>query len=286
MPHGSADQPKSAGQVNVYWRRRVIALVAGLGLLALVTWTVNGALGGGSTRRATDLSQTTGHHSAPRAPGAASATPRPGASSPGPSSPGPSSTGPSSTGPSSTGPSNAGAGATPSPTGKPTPTPSSSAAHHAAAKHRPHLAGRRGRPAAAAGACSGANLVLSLSSARYSYPAHARPQFDVSVVSTAHGRCTADLGAAQLHVLIRAGGKTRVWDSADCVRSAAPRATTLARGVPAVVQFTWNRTTSVPGCRLPRQAVRPGTYTATAYRGNQSSQARIFVLKGRGIAVP
>ncbi len=271
MPHGSADQPKSAGQVNVYWRRRVIALVAGLGLLALVTWTVNGALGGGSTRRATDLSQTTGHHSAPRAPGAASATPRPGPSSPGPSSPGPS---------------NAGAGATPSPTGKPTPTPSSSAAHHAAAKHRPHLAGRRGRPAAAAGACSGANLVLSLSSARYSYPAHARPQFDVSVVSTAHGRCTADLGAAQLHVLIRAGGKTRVWDSADCVRSAAPRATTLARGVPAVVQFTWNRTTSVPGCRLPRQAVRPGTYTATAYRGNQSSQARIFVLKGRGIAVP
>ncbi len=47
MPHGSADQRKSAGQVNIYWRRRVIALVAGLGMLALVTWTVNGALGGG-----------------------------------------------------------------------------------------------------------------------------------------------------------------------------------------------------------------------------------------------
>jgi len=261
MPHGSADQTKSAGQVDVYWRRRVIALVAGLGLLALVTWTVNGALGGGSTQRTTDLSQTTGHHSAPPAPGSASTTPHPGAS-------------------------NAGASATPSPTGKPAPTPSSSATHHAAAKHRPHRAGRRGQQAAAAGACSSANLVLSLSSARYSYPAHARPRFDVSVVSTAHGRCTADLGAAHLHVLIRAGGKTRVWDSADCVRSAAPRATTLARGVPEVVQFTWNRTTSASGCRLPRRAVRPGTYTATAYSGNLSSQAMIFVLKGRGIAVP
>jgi hypothetical protein len=271
MPHGSADQPKSAGQVNIYWRRRVIALVAGLGMLTLVTWTVNGALGGGSPRRITDLSQTTGHHSAPAAPGSAPATPRPAASS---------------AAASSAGASSAGASATPSPTGKPTPTPSSSATQHATAKHRPHPAGRRGQRVGAAGACSGANLVLSLSSARYSYPRHARPQFDVSVVSTARGRCTANLGAAHLHVQIRAGGKTRVWDSADCVRSAAPRATTLARGVPAVVQFTWNRTTSAPGCRLPHRAVRAGTYTATAYSGNLSSRAMIFVLKGRGIAVP
>jgi hypothetical protein len=274
MPHGSADQPKSAGQVNVYWRRRVIALVAGLGLLALVTWTVNGALGGGSARPTTDLSQTSSHHSASPAPGSASATPGPDASGAGASGTGASGTGAS------------GTGATPSPTGKHAPTPSSSVTHHAAAKHRSHPAGRRGRHAAAAGACSAANLVLSLSSARYSYPAHARPQFGVSVVSTARGRCTANLGAAHLDVLIRAGGKSRVWDSADCVRSAAPRATTLARGVPAVVHFTWSRTTSAPGCRLPRRAVRPGTYTATAYSGNLSSQAMIFVLKGRGIAVP
>jgi hypothetical protein len=260
MPHGPADQPKSAAQVNVYWRRRVIALVAGLGMLALVTWTVNGALGGGSTGRTTELSQTTGHRTAPRTPGSGSAMP---------ATPG---TVPSSTVPSSTLPSRAGAGgtgATPPPTGKPTPTPSSSAKHHPAA-----------------GACSGANLVLSLTSDRYSYPAHGRPQFDVSVVSTARGRCTAALGAAHLHVRIRAGGKTRVWDSADCARSAAPRVTALARGVPVVIQFTWNRTTSTPGCRPPRRAVRPGTYTATAYRGNRSSQAVIFVLKGRGVAVP
>ena len=253
MPQGPADQPKSAGQVNVYWRRRVIALVAGLGMLALVTWTVNGALGGGSTQRSTDLSQTTGHHSAPPTPGAGSATP--GAV------------------PSSTGPSQAGAGgpgSTPSPTGKPTPTPSSSVTHHAAAT----------------GGCSGSSLVLSLSSTRYSYPAHAHPQFDVSVVSTAHGRCTVALGAAHLHILIRAAGKTRVWGSADCARSTAPRVTTLARGVPAVVQFTWNRTTSAPGCRPPHRPVRPGTYTATAYSGNLSSHAMIFVLKGRRVAGP
>jgi len=253
MPHGPADQPKSAAAVNVYWRRRVIALVAGLGMLGLVTWTVNGALGGGSTRGSTDLSQTTGHHSAPPAPGSGPTTPATVPSSPVPSGPG------------------AGAaGATPSPSGKPRPTPAPSATHHATP----------------AGACSAASLVLSLTSVRHSYPAHVRPQFDVSVVSTARGRCTAALGAAHLHVRIRTDGKARVWDSADCARSPAPRRTRLARGVPVVVAFTWNRTTSAPGCRLPRRAVRPGTYTATAYSGHRSSQAMIFVLKGRGTAVP
>jgi hypothetical protein len=253
MPHGPADQPKSAAAVNVYWRRRVIALVAGLGMLGLVTWTVNGALGSGSTRQATDLSQTTGHHSAPLVPATGSTTPATVPGSPVPSAAG-----------------DGAAGATPSPSAKPTPAPSSSAAHHATR----------------VGACSAASLVLSLTSARHSYPAHVRPQFDVSVVSTARGRCTAALGAAHLHVRVRTAGKARVWDSADCTRSAGPRVTRLARGVPVVVQFTWNRTTSAPGCRLPRRAVRPGTYTATAYSGHRSSQAMTFVLKGRGMAVP
>jgi len=201
-----------------------------------------------------DLSQTTGHHSARPALGSGSTTPGTGPSSPGPSRA-----------------ASGAAGATPSPSGKPTPAPSSSATHHAAA----------------AGTCSAASLVVSLTSARYSYPAHVRPQFDVSVVSTARGRCTAALGAAHLHVRIRAGGKARVWDSADCARpAAAARVTRLARGVPVVVQFSWNRTTSAPGCRSPHRAVRPGTYTATAYSGHRSSPAMTFVLKGRGTAVP
>jgi hypothetical protein len=46
------------------------------------------------------------------------------------------------------------------------------------------------------------------------------------------------------------------------------------------VQITWNRKTSAPGCRDPHRAVRPGTYTATAYSGKLSSRAMTFVLKG------
>ncbi|HEY8042895.1 MAG TPA: hypothetical protein VIF35_01405 [Streptosporangiaceae bacterium] len=256
MPRSSADQPKSAGHTDVYWRRRVIALAAGIGLLALVTWTVNGALGGGGTRQASNLSQTTSQHSGHPATPAASVTPGAPAGR---------------------------ASGTPSPAG--TPARSSSAKHGAAATRHP--AGQRGRksPARAAAACPRAGLVLSLFSARYSYPAHARPEFSIDVVSTTPGRCTVNLGVKNLHIVIRAGGKKQVWDSAACTRP-APRATTLARGVPAVVQITWNRQASATGCQGPRRAARPGTYTATAYSGKLGSGTRIFVLKGHGIAVP
>ena len=249
MSRGSADQPKTPGQVNVYWRRRVIALAAGLGMLALVAWTVNGALAGGP-RQATDLSQTTSQH--PGRPSTPPATSSPAASPGGTAS------------------------ATPSPTV--TPTPSPSATGHAAAKRHP--AGRGRKPAAgASGACPHAGLVLSLFSARHSYPARAQPEFDVDVVSTASGRCSADLGASHLHVVIRSDGK-QIWDSADCA-GLAPRATTLARGVPATVPITWNRKTSAPGCRAAHRAVRPGSYTATAYIGNLSSRAVTVVLRAR-----
>ena len=249
MSRGSADQPKTPGQVNVYWRRRVIALAAGLGMLALVAWTVNGALAGGP-RQATDLSQTTSQHRGrPSTPPATSSP----AASPGGT-----------------------ASATPSPTV--TPTPSPSATGHAAAKRHP--AGRGRKPAAgASGACPHAGLVLSLFSARHSYPARAQPEFDVDVVSTASGRCSADLGPSHLHVVIRSDGK-QIWDSADCA-GLAPRATTLARGVPATVPITWNRKTSAPGCRAAHRAVRPGSYTATAYIGNLSSRAVTVVLRAR-----
>ncbi len=253
MPRRSADQPKSAGQVNLYWRRRVIALVAGLGMLALVAWTVNGALGGGGAKQVTDLSQTASQHPSAPASGSARATP-------------------------------AAAVGSASRVAKPAPSPSSSATPGTSGKHGAaatgHPAGRRGRKTAAApGPCPGSDLVLSLFSARYSYPAHTRPQFSVNVVSTAPGRCTANLGPAQLHLVIRAG-QSQVWDSAGCARPTA-QATTLARGVPAAVQITWNGRTSLPGCRPVHRAARPGTYSATAYTGKLSSRTVIFVLKGR-----
>ena len=136
------------------------------------------------------------------------------------------------------------------------------------------------------GTCPHGDVVLSLFAARYSYPAHAVPQFQLDVVSTAPGTCTFALGAGHVQLLVRAGGIRRVWDSADCARPAGPQAARLAKGVPAVLNFTWDRKTSAPGCAGCRAAGRPGTYTATAYGGRLSSQPLIFVLRAPGIGVP
>jgi len=235
----------------------VIALAAGIGLIGLVAWTVNGALGVGTASQSAEVSHAAGRAAHHPAAAAAAAPSTPAAGSPRPA-------------------------ATASPSARSTPRPAGSSA-------RKHPARRPGNAATAAGgsrACPGAAIVLSLFAAKYSYPAHALPQFEVDVVSTAPRTCTFDLGAQSVQLLIRAGGKDRVWGSADCVRSPGHRVTRLVRGVPAVVRISWDRKTSAPGCRLPRKAAQPGTYTATAYSGKLLSPTLIFVLSAPGIAVP
>ena len=128
--------------------------------------------------------------------------------------------------------------------------------------------------------------MLSLFTTKYHYLAHQAPRFQLDVVSTAARPCSFDVGAKHVQLVIKAGGERRVWDSADCVRSAGQRMERLTRGVPAVLRISWDRKTSAAGCRAPGQAAQPGTYTATARSGPLRSQSLIFVLAGRGIAVP
>ena len=128
--------------------------------------------------------------------------------------------------------------------------------------------------------------MLSLFTTKYRYLAHQAPRFLLDVVSTATRPCSFDVSAKHVQLVIKAGGERRVWGSADCVRSACLRMDRLTRGVPAVLRISWDRKTSAAGCRRPGQAAQPGTYTATARSGPLRSQSLIFVLAGRGIAVP
>ena len=128
--------------------------------------------------------------------------------------------------------------------------------------------------------------MLSLFTTKYRYLAHQAPRFLLDVVSTAARPCSFDVSAKHVQLVIKAGGERRVWGSADCVRSAGQRMERLTRGVPAVLRISWDRKTSAAGCRLPGKAAQPGTYTATARSGPLRSQSLIFVLAGRGIAVP
>lgn len=236
-------------------------LAAAIGVLALIAWTVNGALGGpGNAQQAADTTHTGKHGHA----GVAAATsPAPAAGTAAPT---------------------ATATATPQPTGQ------ASAGHstgkHSTGKHSRQHAGHGAGPKGAAATCPPGSVVLSLFTTKYRYLAHQAPRFQLDVVSTAARPCTFDVGAKHVQLVIKAGGERRVWDSADCVRSGGQRMQRLTRGVPAVLRISWDRKTSAPGCRLPAQAAQAGTYTATARSGPLRSQSLIFVLAGRGIAVP
>jgi hypothetical protein len=250
-----------AGQADIYWRRRVAALALGIAILALLAWTVNGAMGGGKAARptaaVTDLPGQAAH------PAGSPGAPSPTAASTGTAAPAAS----------------ASASASASPKRAPTPTAAATRTRRPARPDKATTTAQGVRP------CPAGDVVISLFAAQYSYGPHDVPQFEVDVVSTAPRLCTFNLGVKNVRLLIRSGS-ARVWGSADCARGAGPQVTKLAKGVPAVLRISWDRKTSVPGCRLPGRVAQPGTYTATAYSGQFRTQTMIFVLRGPGVAEP
>lgn len=230
-----------------YWRRRFLALAAGLAVLAVIAWAFSGVLaaGGGAAASARHgspghLARPTGGHGSGRASGSGvpqtspSATSAPTSSTP-PGSPAPASPTPGVTQP---------------------PGPASSGA---------------------ARACKPGEVVLSLFSSQESYGQGQLPEFDVDVVSTSAQTCAFNVGPRFLALVITAGGK-RIWSSADCVAGPGSLLTDLARGVPTVVPLSWDRESSAPGCRVASRQVTAGSFAAAASAGGLASNSLTFTL--------
>jgi hypothetical protein len=277
MSGSTPDSRPRPGHSDVYWRRRAIALAAAIGVLTLIAWTVNGALGGaGNAKQAADTTHSGKHgHSGVAAAAATSAAPSAGAAAP---------TAAATVTPRPTGQASAGHSTGQHSTGQ-SSTGKHSTGQNSTGKHSRHHAGQAAGQKDTGAACAPGSVVLSLFTTKYRYLAHQAPRFQLDVVSTAARPCSFDVGTKHVQLVIKAGGERQVWDSADCVRT-GQRMERLTRGVPAVLRISWDRKTSAAGCRSPGQAARPGTYTATARSGALHSQSLIFVLAGRGIAVP
>ncbi|MBO0776562.1 MAG: hypothetical protein J2P34_09620 [Actinobacteria bacterium] len=252
--------PDGPGRVrqSVYWRRRATVLALGFGVVSLVVWAVSGLLGGGP------------HAGSP----AAAATGRASGHGQG-----------TQTGTASAGATPAGiasAGATPAGTPSAAATPSTSPPA-AAGGH--HSSGKP--PAGVPAACKPRDVVVSLTSDRGSYRRGVNPHFTVYLVSVGDHDCSVNVGPGHLSVVIKSGGNHRIWDSADCAR-AKSHFVQLSRGVPQVRHFSWNRKGSSPGCQLATASAHSGTYTATAVvpAAHLASRDRVFVLRGRGTAMP
>jgi hypothetical protein len=133
---------------------------------------------------------------------------------------------------------------------------------------------RRAAPAAPP-TCPVAGIQLRLAASQPSYSPQQLPEFDVYVVSTAGYSCTFDVGARYVQLQISAG-TGRVWTSAECAEGLAVRLATLHRGVPDVVQMTWDDQYSSAGCPMPGRAAPSGSYTARATADSAASNAVTF----------
>lgn len=258
-------------QPDAYWRRRVIALVAGLTLLGLLAWAFSG--GGKPASTAQKSAQATGILPAAAYSGAPTSTsPAVGRSGVGPAAslPFPSV--------SSSGPGQPGSDR----------TAGGRSAARAAASNKTAAVGAGAADGVApatsggvepGGGCSPGSVVLSLFSSRPDYFAGQYPELDVYAVSTASRACSFDVGPAKLHVLVMSSGRV-IWDSADCTRGEPNRAAELSRGVPAQEWVTWNRTVSLPGCVTLASAARPGSYQVQARDTTVASPVRTIRLVG------
>jgi hypothetical protein len=239
-------------QAATYWRRRFVALVIGLAVLAVIAWAFSGALGGATA------TANSAHGSSGTRVGHSGSGPAPGAA--GPSS--------------ASGSASASASAAPSPSATSGPGRAGATTQAAAADSPAATRGSAGGP----GYCPGKDVVLSLFPSQGSAGPRGVPQFDVDVVSTAAQTCKFNLGARYLTLVITSG-KSRIWNSADCVQGQAWLVTDLQRGVPTVLPISWNGLLSTPGCAGRPSQVPAGTYSATATDGPLASNSETFRVR-------
>jgi hypothetical protein len=226
----------------VYWRRRFLALLAGLAILGIVGWACLGAIGGGGAtgNNAADVGHVTHSH----ASGAAAADAQASAGS----SPGSASVSPA-----------------PSATAVKSPAP---------------VAGATTRPSASPAApppCSAGDVVISVFATQASYDQDEPPAFNVDVVSTSAGTCTFNVGPRYLSLVVTAGAR-RVWGSADCAARPGSLVADLVRGVPTILPVSWDLQTSSAGCPATAARAAAGTYRATASDGDVTSSPVTFTV--------
>jgi hypothetical protein len=247
-----------------YWRRRFIALTVGLGVLSLIAWAFSGILGaggaGGSTAgggagpgnshpaRATTGYGGSGGTAASGAQPQASAAARPSAS------------------------------AAPAASAQPSASPATATQAQAGRDASEQLAAfAPQRATQSVRACKPGDVVLSLVVGQDSYGQGQAPEFAVDVVSTESRTCAFNVGARHLSVVVRAHGK-HLWASAECAAGHGGLTTDLARGVPVIVQVSWNQQTSARACQGDGKQAAAGSYTASASDGGAASNAVRFRL--------
>ncbi|GAA4664465.1 hypothetical protein [Gordonia humi] len=240
-------EPQGPLPSEVYWRRRLVAIVgavvAVVVVIALIVWAGSSSDGDSKPANAA-ASDSTSSTAKPAAP----APSTPSTDSPAPSS---------SEAPSGGG--EHGEGGDPS---APAQTPASSEV-----------------PAAPAieNLCSDQSLSVVLYTDKPTYTQGDQPVFTIVTTNGGLSACNRDVGKVAQNVIVRSlDGARTLWSAQDCAPDKAVNVQLLQPGQQVSDDITWSGTTSSPGCKKPRQQIPAGAYQAIGKLGEKESAPITF----------
>lgn len=240
-----APQQSRSGSVRrpspeVYRRRRLVAVVALLVVLALLIWAVVAVAGlfkGGQ--------ETSGGAPAPASASAASASSA--------------SSAPASSGAASSESAGASSGsASASATSSGSADPSSSAE--------------------AGATCAPEDIGLKSATDKSTYASGDDPVLEMKITNSGSEDCQLNVGTSQQEFKI-SSGSDRIFSTTDCRTDATDSNMTLKAGATESARFTWKRMRSAPGCKPVSTKPRPGTYSFSAQLGSVDGDKTTFTLR-------
>lgn len=135
----------------------------------------------------------------------------------------------------------------------------------------------------AVGACNPADIVVTATTDKDSYPVTGSARVGLTIQSKASTDCSMDVGSQALELVI-SSGSDRIWSSDDCQGTPTPRTAVVKPGNASQIRsnVTWNLARSTPGCGSTATPVKVGvgTYNLVARAGDIRSAPKTFQLTG------
>lgn len=124
----------------------------------------------------------------------------------------------------------------------------------------------------------GANLSLTASTDKQTYPADQEPVLVMTMENTGDTPCRVNAGTNAMNYVVTSGSDV-IFDSRHCAADGEDRNVTLEPGKKEDARLTWNRTRTAEGCPADQPKAMAGYYNLTVGLGGQNSSNATFVLE-------
>ncbi|MFD7730587.1 hypothetical protein ACFV6F_09430 [Kitasatospora phosalacinea] len=113
--------------------------------------------------------------------------------------------------------------------------------------------------------CTTSQLTLELAPAQNSYAAKELPKLALTVRNSSAAGCRINLSHEYSFLTVTSSANERVWSSADCITGRTDAWAQIGGNSGVTETFTWDRTRSKPQCATPDPApAQPGNYLVQA----------------------